>query len=34
MRRAHGTHELPTAWPAVRRQLIAAIEQALAQLDA
>jgi hypothetical protein len=34
MRRAHGTDELPTAWPAVRRQLIAAVERARAQLDA
>jgi hypothetical protein len=34
MRRAYGTNDLPTAWPAVRRQLIAAIERALAQLDA
>ena len=34
MRRAYGTNEMPTAWPAVRRQLIAAVERALAQLDA
>jgi hypothetical protein len=33
MRRAYGTNEMPTAWPAVRRQLIAAVERALAQLD-
>jgi hypothetical protein len=26
--------ELPAPWPAVRKQLIAAVEQALAQLDA
>jgi hypothetical protein len=34
MRRAYGTDELPTAWPAVREQLVAAVERALAQLDA
>ena len=34
MRRAYGTDELPAAWPAVRKQLIAAVERALAQLDA
>jgi hypothetical protein len=34
IRRAYGTNELPTAWPAVRTQLIAAVERALAQLDA
>ena len=34
MCRGYGTNELPTAWPAVRRQLIAAVERALAQLDA
>ena len=34
MRRAYGTDELPTAWPAARRQLIAAVERALAELDA
>jgi hypothetical protein len=33
MRRAYGTDELPAAWPAVRK-LIAAVEWALAQLDA
>ena len=33
MRRAYGTDEMPTAWPAVRRQIIAAVERALAQLD-
>jgi hypothetical protein len=34
MRRAYGTDELPAAWPAVRKQLAAAVERALAQLDA
>ena len=34
MRRAYGTDELPAAWPADRKQLIAAVEWALAQLDA
>jgi hypothetical protein len=28
MRRAYGTNDLPAAWPAVRKELIAAIEQA------
>jgi hypothetical protein len=30
----YGTDELPAAWPAVRERLIAAVERALAQLDA
>jgi hypothetical protein len=32
MRRAYGTDDRPTAWPAVRGQLIAAVERALTQL--
>lgn len=34
MRRAYGTDELPGAWPAARKQLIAAVDRVLAQLDA
>jgi len=31
MRRAYGSDDLPAAWPAVRRELIAAVERALLQ---
>jgi hypothetical protein len=34
MRRADGTDELPTAWPAAPKQRVAAVDRALAQLDA
>ena len=33
LKRAHGAHDLPEAWPAAQRRLIAAVEEALAELN-
>ena len=34
LQRAYGAHDLPEAWPAAQRHLIAAVEEALAELEA
>ena len=33
MRRAYGSDDLPAAWPAVHRELLATVKRALAQLQ-